>query len=194
VKGSLVEGQTLTALVNNAGVYSQKYETSADGLEITWAVNVAAPFLLTSLLLDRVSDRVVNVASISAAYSVDFGVFWQEMGYSPHTAYSMSKLANIMFSNELASLISAAGKGISSNSLDPGTVNTKMLLAGWGPIGMRVEDANDEFNICTRPSLGTGNYFVSSSLCKPPPPAIDLEARKALWGMLCEQTKACWSL
>lgn len=72
----------LTALINNAGVYEPSRATSADGLEMTWAVNVAAPFLLTSLLLDFVAARVVTVASVSAASSIDFGNLQQERGYS----------------------------------------------------------------------------------------------------------------
>jgi NAD(P)-dependent dehydrogenase (short-subunit alcohol dehydrogenase family) len=233
---------------------------------MTWAVNVAAPFLLTSLLLPCISQRVVTVASISAASSIDFAnlqqvgaglrrlLRWllrctpvaaaacpppshrpagswahkrsaaaappahpsahantarmvhQERGYSAHGAYSLSKLADIVFSHALAERLRAAGSPLTSNCLDPGdptcnpgswvfrtcsvvaqhvrigrtgaticsreacsavqgslgllgvrcgmcdcqpcwarhhtaagTVNTKMLFAGWGPIGMRVQ-------------------------------------------------------
>lgn len=70
----------LTALVNNAGVYSAKRATTQDGLELTFGVNVAAPFLLTSLLLPSVAERVVNVASISAASSIDFDNLQQVSG------------------------------------------------------------------------------------------------------------------
>ena len=63
----------LNVLLNNAGVFEKQRSTTADGLEMTFGVNVAAPYLLTSLLLDIISDRIVNVASISAASSIDFG-------------------------------------------------------------------------------------------------------------------------
>ena len=114
-------------------------QVSPQGLELTWATNVLAPFLLTVLLLDAVTHRVVTTASISAASDVDWGNLQQERGFSPHGAYALSKLCNIMFSSQLASRLAAAGSALTSNSLDPGTVNTKMLLAGWGPIGMRLQ-------------------------------------------------------
>lgn len=70
----------LDVLINNAGVYEEQLRTTADGLEMTWAVNVAAPFLLTSLLLGAVRERVVNVSSISAASSLDWGNL-QQVGW-----------------------------------------------------------------------------------------------------------------
>jgi NAD(P)-dependent dehydrogenase (short-subunit alcohol dehydrogenase family) len=169
-------GARLSTLVNNAGVYEQQPRASVDGLEMTWAVNVAAPFLLTSLLLDAVTDRIVTVASISAASSMDFTNLQQERGYSAHGAYSLSKLANICFSHALAKRLQKAGSAITSNSLDPGTVNTKMLLAGWGPIGMRVADAGDAFFVATDSSLAevSGAYFVGARRRTPP-------AQRRIW-------------
>lgn len=64
--------QRLAGVINNAGVFEQQRRLSADGLEMTWAVNVAAPFLLTALLLDAVDGRLVNISSISAASSIDW--------------------------------------------------------------------------------------------------------------------------
>lgn len=72
VKNALGD-KPLNVLLNNAGVFEKQRSTTADGLEMTFGVNVAAPYLLTSLLLDIISDRIVNVASISAASSIDFG-------------------------------------------------------------------------------------------------------------------------
>eukprot|EP00884_Botryococcus_braunii_P003214 jgi/Botrbrau1/12894/Bobra.0299s0013.2 len=63
---------TLAVLLNNAGVFASQMQTTEDGYELTWAVNVMAPYLLTGLLLDSVTDRVVNVSSISAASYIDF--------------------------------------------------------------------------------------------------------------------------
>ncbi|PSC75038.1 short chain dehydrogenase reductase family isoform B [Micractinium conductrix] len=174
--------QGIDVLINNAGVYEQSLEKSQDGLELTWAVNVAAPFLLTSLLLGAVRRRVVNVASVSAASSIDFDNLQQERGYSAHGAYSLSKLADILFTYEVADRLKTAGSPVTCNCLDPGTVNTKMLLAGWGPIGMHIQplaaprgtgaaqpfhaavvcctasatgskDANDEYHVATDPAL-----------------------------------------
>lgn len=64
--------QRLDGVINNAGVFEQQRRLSADGLEMTWAVNVAAPFLLTALLMDAVDGRLVNISSISATSSIDW--------------------------------------------------------------------------------------------------------------------------
>jgi len=107
---------------------------TCDGYETTWQVNVLAPFLLTSKLIPCVEKsemrRVIMVSSISQSSSLDFSNLQQEKGYSAHNAYSISKLADAMIAYELAERLES--KGITVNTLDPGTVNTKMLLEGWG--------------------------------------------------------------
>ncbi len=190
------ENMELTCLINNAGVYEKQKVLAPSGFEMTWAVNVAAPFLLTSLLLDSIKERIVNVASVSASISIDFNNLQQEKGYSAHSSYSLSKLADIMLSFSLAERLAAAEKGpqITCNCLDPGTVNTKMLYAGWGPIGMRIEDANDLFYLATEAEGVSGKYFVSSRESRAPGPAYDSDARQRLWEILEEQTGAQWSI
>jgi NAD(P)-dependent dehydrogenase (short-subunit alcohol dehydrogenase family) len=102
VRGALGPSR-LSVLINNAGVYEQQHAVSGDGMEMTWAVNVAAPFLLTSLLINEVQERVVNVASISAASSIDLGNLQQEQGrYSAHAAYSLSKLGDMLITLQMA--------------------------------------------------------------------------------------------
>lgn len=64
--------QSIDVLINNAGVYETKKSISEDGIELTWAVNVLAPFLLTSILKDIVTERIINVSSISAGSRIDF--------------------------------------------------------------------------------------------------------------------------
>ena len=66
------EHNNIDVLINNAGVFETQRSLSEDGYEMTWAINVLAPFLLTSLLKDVVTDRIVNVSSISAGSSIDF--------------------------------------------------------------------------------------------------------------------------
>ena len=146
--------------MHNAGVFSEDFITTSEGLELTLAVNVVAPFILTShllpvLLLDSDakdtsntpnSRRIVIASSISQCSSVRD---WKDLNYnqrrySAHGAYSESKLLDAMLSCEFAERLQERGYGpdrITCNSLDPGTVNTKMLMAGWGPIGMNVENA-----------------------------------------------------
>lgn len=126
------------------------------------------------------------------------GALWllQERGYSAHGAYSLSKLCNILFSMELGHRLRAASSPVTSNALDPGTVNTKMLYAGWGPIGMRLEDANDEFFVSTISELDgvTNEYFVGGRSRRAPAPAYDAKARRKLWDVLCDMTGAVWDI
>jgi len=78
------------------------------------------------------------------------------------------------------------GRNITVNTLDPGTVNTKMLLAGWGPCGMRVEDANDETFLATEPSLEdvTGKYFVGGRESTSARDTYDKQIRMRVWETL----------
>lgn len=190
----ILQGQNLTALINNAGVYSSTKQITRDGHELTWQTNVLAHYLLTALLWPRVSDRIINVASLSASHSIDFDNLEQQKGYSAHSAYSNSKLCNIMFNQELNERLFKKSGALDNkptvNCLDPGTVNTKMLLDGWGPIGIRVEDANDEFMLATSDRFeGTsGKYFVGLREYSVPAPARDPDARERLFQILEEQS------
>lgn len=71
----------VNVLINNAGVFENNKSLSKDGFEMTWAINVLAPFLLTCLLLDTVTERIVNVSSISAGRSIDFDNLQQVMQF-----------------------------------------------------------------------------------------------------------------
>uniref|UniRef100_A0A061S8W3 Short chain dehydrogenase reductase family n=2 Tax=Tetraselmis sp. GSL018 TaxID=582737 RepID=A0A061S8W3_9CHLO len=178
---------TIDVLVNNAGVYKEGKELSQDGFEMTYAVNVLAPFVLTSALHNIVTSRVVNTASISAGHSVDLDNLNQEKGFSSHNAYSLSKLLDIILTFELAERLKE--KPFTVNTLDPGTVNTKMLLAGWGPIGIPVESA-DEFYVSTSPDLEgvSGEYFVGKRRTRAPAAAYDRGLRETLWRLWEQQT------
>ncbi len=117
----------LDVLVNNVGGYWATRHTTIDGLERTFAVNHLAPFLLTNLLLDRLRasapSRVVTVSSGAQAMgSIDFVDLQGEGDYSGQRAYNQSKLANVMFSYELARRL--AGSGVTANVLHPGVVRT----------------------------------------------------------------------
>jgi NAD(P)-dependent dehydrogenase (short-subunit alcohol dehydrogenase family) len=181
---------SIDTLISNAGVYEERRAVSADGHELTWQVNVLAPFLLTALLLDRVSSHVITTSSISAASSLDWGNLQQERGYSAHSAYSLSKLMNQVFTLKLASMLAAANSPIRANTLDPGTVNTKMLLAGWGRIGIDVSTADNTYALATAPAsaAGSGNYFISARQARPVAAAADPEVQERLWALWEEQT------
>jgi NAD(P)-dependent dehydrogenase (short-subunit alcohol dehydrogenase family) len=117
----------LDVLVNNVGGFWAHRQPTADGLERTFALNHLASFLLTNLLLDRLKAsapaRVVTVSSGEQARGrIEFDDLQGARDYSAQRAYSQSKLANVMFSNELARRLE--GTGVTANSLHPGVVRT----------------------------------------------------------------------
>jgi len=117
----------LDVLINNVGGFWAHRHPTADGLERTFALNHLAPFLLTNLLLDRLKAsapaRVVTVSSgAQSAGRIDFDDLQSARNYSGQRAYSQSKLANIMFTNELARRLE--GTGVTATSLHPGVVRT----------------------------------------------------------------------
>jgi retinol dehydrogenase 14 len=118
---------TIDVLVNNAGGYWNTRHVTDDGLERTFAVNHLAPFLLTALLLDRLrasaDGRVVTVASNAQAMGrIDFDDLQGERTYSGARAYNQSKLANVLFTYELARRLK--GSSVTANALHPGVVRT----------------------------------------------------------------------
>ena len=117
----------LDVLINNVGGFWAHRHPTADGLERTFALNHLAPFLLTNLLLDRLKAsapaRVVTVSSgAQSAGRIDFDDLQSARNYSGQRAYSQSKLANIMFTNELARRLE--GTGVTATSVHPGVVRT----------------------------------------------------------------------
>ena len=117
----------LDVLVNNAGGFWAHRHVTADGLEHTFALNHLAPFLLTSLLLDRLTAtapaRIVTVSSGAHAHGrLDFNDLQGERNYSGQRAYSQSKLANVMFTYQLARCLE--GTGVTATAAHPGVVAT----------------------------------------------------------------------
>lgn len=177
-------------------------ELTEDGLEMTWAVNVAAPFLLTAELLDAISGRVLNVSSISLADRIDWDNTQAEKGFERmgHAAYGMSKLAGNMWSYRLAKLL-ATTRHLPVICVDPGTVNTKLLYAGWGDVAyaaLPAEEADDVFWAATDPALeqGIGQevYYVNRKARRSPRFSYDAAAQERLWRLLKHQTGARYNL
>jgi NAD(P)-dependent dehydrogenase (short-subunit alcohol dehydrogenase family) len=131
---------SLNVLINNAGLITDHWQLSADGFEMTFAVNYLAPFLLTLSLLDTVRanapGRIVNVASTALGGGrVDFANRQLERDFDGWQAYANSKLMNVLFSHHLAGEL--AGGGVVSNALCPGLIDTNFfhtnrLFAGGG--------------------------------------------------------------
>jgi NAD(P)-dependent dehydrogenase (short-subunit alcohol dehydrogenase family) len=139
----------LDVLVNNAGAAALKRRTSADGFEWLFAVNHLAPFLLTQLLLPTLTRnapaRIVTVASMAYRRAVlDFDdLQWERRTYQSLGAYSASKLANILFTLELARRLN--GTRVTANCLHPGVVATN-IFSGMGAFGK-------VFGVLARPLL-----------------------------------------
>ncbi len=129
----------LDVLVNNAGLMLDRYNTSRQGIEMTFATNHLGPFLLTNLLLDLLrkghAPRIVHVSSEAhrfARFQPDDLAAPKK--YRSMIAYGNSKLANILFSNELARRL--APDGITSNSLHPGVIKTNFGAGSSGIMGL----------------------------------------------------------
>jgi NAD(P)-dependent dehydrogenase (short-subunit alcohol dehydrogenase family) len=176
----------LDVLINNAGIIAQERHESADDYELTFAVNYLSHFLLTSLLLPLLKDsapaRVVNVASAGQS-PIDFDNPMLERGYDAMRAYSRSKLAQIMFTFELAERLS--GTGVSVNALHPASLmDTKMVQETFGYTMSTVEEGTEAVvRLAASPELEgvTGRYFDGMREARADGQAYDKEARQRLW-------------
>ena len=182
----LSEYDRLDVLVNNAGIIVQERKESEDGYELTFAVNYLSHFLLTSLLLPLLKGsapaRVVNVASAGQS-PIDFDDPMLERGYDAMRAYSTSKLAQIMFTFELAERLS--GTGVSVNALHPASLmDTKMVQDTFGYTMSTVEEGTEAVvRLAASPELEgvTGRYFDGTREARADGQAYDKEARQTLW-------------
>jgi NAD(P)-dependent dehydrogenase (short-subunit alcohol dehydrogenase family) len=193
----------IDALVNNAGATYPTRRLTPEGVELTLAVNHLAPFLLTTLLLDRLREsapaRIINVSSVAHERAgFDFDDPTMERGYRPFRAYGRSKLANLWFTYELARRLE--GSGVTVNAVHPGLVRTALgdhsgalRRAGWRLIHVRYrkaslspeEGAAAITHLVTAPELEnvTGRYFVEGEPAESSPPSRDAAAAARLWAL-----------
>jgi len=181
---------SLDVLINNAGVFMRGQTFSAEGIETTFAVNHLAHFALTlqllPLLLRSPQGRVVTVSSVAHTSSprIDFSDLQEINSYIDYSAYALSKLANVLFSNELAHLLKESS--VTSNSLHPGVITTKLLYAGFGISGSPLEEgARTSVYLASEPALENtnGRYFSNSKEAEPSPYSYDPGTRKNLWDL-----------
>lgn len=181
--GALLDerGVRVDVLLNNAGVFMNERVMTADGFEQTFAVNHLAPFALTHALLSSQAGgalrRIVNVSSIAHTRgSLDLDdLSYTRRRFDPYGAYAASKLANVLFTVELARRL--RGRDIAVNALHPGVVSTKLLTEGFG---MQGDDSLEEASVTSvRLSLDadlasvTGGYFANGKPAQMNPVARD---------------------
>ena len=179
----------LDVLINNAGVGGIDRAESEDGYELHMAVNHLAPFLLTLRVLPRLRRsapaRVVNVAS-GAQSAIDFDDLLLERGYQPMRAYAQSKLAQVMFTLELAERLGGGDPPeVTVTALHPASLmDTNMVRDNFGsPMTDVAEGVEATVRLAVSEELEgvTGRYFEGTSESRADPQAYDADARRRLW-------------
>lgn len=189
--------ERIEVLVNNAGLMTAKRRTTIDGLEMQFAVNHLAPFLLTNLLLHRLRAsapaRIITVASTAQSRGhIDFDDLQSERGYNGWQAYANSKLANVLFTYELARRL--AGSGVTANCVHPGVIHTGLMrgvspLLSWlwyllrGFFKPAREGADTPIYLAASAAVAdqSGIYFRYRKPCGTSPESQDLEVQRRLW-------------
>lgn len=191
--------QQLHVLINNAETYSTKRQVTVDGIETTFAVNYLARFLLTNLLLDTLKNSApARIVDVAGAYHskgrIDFDDLQGEKDYDGAHANNQSKLANVLFTYELARKLK--GTGVTANCLHPGAVATSLVEKDPNyPSLMRLlyklfkpflkspeKDAETSIYLATSPEVEgtTGKYFVNKKEAKSSKESYDESVSKRL--------------
>jgi NAD(P)-dependent dehydrogenase (short-subunit alcohol dehydrogenase family) len=184
----------LDVLVNNAGTYATERGVSADGFELTLAVNQLAPFALTHLLIGAFGSggRIVLVSSNvhGSVRALDFDDLDRTRGYDGYAAYADSKLMNVSTAFELARRL--ADRGIAVNAMHPGVIGTKLLRRGFGAGGGAdvTRGAAGEVRLAIDPALDgvSGRYFDQTSESRASSLASDVALQARVYEMSIERT------
>jgi len=188
----------LDVLVNNAGGFYNRHQKTEYGVEMSFLVNHLAPFLLTNLLMDVIKNsetaRIVNISSDAHKQGrIDFEDLAFDRNYLGIKAYGRSKLANILFTYELAERLE--NSGVSVNALHPGHVATDIWKNDFGYLGpvlkwivqkfalSPTEGAENSIYLSSAEEVEgvTGKYFVGRSPVKSSKISYDQELAKKLW-------------
>lgn len=183
--------QSLDVLLNNAGVFVHERSVTADGFELTMAVNHFAHVLLTHrllpLLVEAPQGRIVNVSSMAHMRGdLSMDDLTLSKGWTGYGAYGTSKLANILFTVELAKRLK--GTKVTTYALHPGVIHTKLLTSGFGGGGADLESGAVTSVYCaTEPSLAkeTGQYYSSARRAETSRQAKDAKLATAFYEESC---------
>ena len=200
---ALNEEPRIDVLVNNVGVALSRQQQSRDGNDMMLQVNHLSPFLLTTLMLEKLKAsapaRIVNVSSRMHRMARDFGFddFQFARSYGVRKGYARTKLYNVLFTRELARRL--AGSGVTANALHPGMIRTQIGKDGdlrgiagllWPLLqrlnGRPIEEASRmPVHLATAPELEgvTGKYFTTGRAAEPSALAQDDAAAARLWEM-----------
>ena len=195
----------LHLLVNNAGGFFNKRTLTPYSVELTFLVNHLAPFLLTNLLLDTLKNsapsRIINVSSEAHRQDqMDFENLDFKKGYFGIKAYARSKLANILFTYQLARRLE--GTGVTVNALHPGHIATDIWKTNFGLIGPALkrimglfsltpeEGAENSITLATSPDLEgvNGKYFIKNEPAQSSPISYDEDTARRLWDVSADLT------
>lgn len=190
----------LNVLINNAGLILRERVLTSEGYEMTLAINHLGPFLLTNLLLDIIivsaPSRIISVSSAAHKFSnLDLDNVNLENKFSSFRAYGNSKLANILFSQELARKLK--GKGVTVNSLHPGGVKSNFAMDTYSKIGKSLysiprifmispqKGARTSVYLASSPDVAniTGKYFSKSKIAKTSKVSQDEVLQKKFWNL-----------
>jgi NAD(P)-dependent dehydrogenase (short-subunit alcohol dehydrogenase family) len=192
---------SLHVLVNNASTVFAKRTMTNDGIEATFAINHLGYFLLTNLLLDVLKEsapsRIVIVSSGAHKYGrIDFNDFYGEKNYKTMTAYSKSKLANILFSYELARRLNSTG--VTVNCVHPGMSRTNIWQHASNSMMMKMflriysltfknarEGAKTVIYLSSAEEVErvSGKYFIDNNMAASSPESYDIAMAEKLWAI-----------
>ena len=198
VGAAIAQGEPrIDVLINNAGALFSQRRVTPEGLELTFALNHMAYFVLTEALRDKLiasaPARIVSTASAAhQGKSLDFSDLQSAKSYNGLTVYGRSKLANILFTRELAHRL--AGTGVTANCLHPGVVATRFGESSGGFIGRLFpvaklffispeQGADTIIHLASSPEVAktSDGYFVKREMTEPSAAARDDAAAKRLW-------------
>lgn len=201
----------LDVLINNAGSFFHRRQESADGIEMTWALNVLGPFLLTKLLLQRLKAsapaRVLNVSSVMQRVGrIHFRDLEGKQRYNRVRAYSQSKLALVLLAYEFARRL--GGTGVTVNVLNPGFVATGIISGNGGRLWRLFQavanlvavspqaGAQTGIYLASSPDVAetTGQYFEGRKAVSSSAASYDRAAAQRLWQVCLEMTGEAASL